>query len=112
MGGHLPELWTPLLWFTKQHHSYDALFTETISTLFYGVGNLKDSVRHFIAIMVGFLLHSKNSVATLQNANQKKFELVITVLNVSCCCAFLRELGIQLTVTPSVPIREVSRMFC
>lgn len=38
--------------FTKQHHSYDALFTETISTLFYGVGNLKDSVRHFIAIMV------------------------------------------------------------
>lgn len=42
--------------YTKQHQSYDELFSETISTLFYGVGNLKDSTRHFIAIMVSYFL--------------------------------------------------------
>ncbi|KAK5969517.1 Sestrin [Trichostrongylus colubriformis] len=69
MGG-LPELWSPLLWFTKQHHSYDSLFTETIGTLFYGVGNLKDSVRHFIAIMAA----TRHRCSYLISLHEREFE--------------------------------------
>ncbi|WKX89155.1 hypothetical protein Q1695_008647 [Nippostrongylus brasiliensis] len=70
MSGPLPELWAPLLWFTKQHTSYDSVFTETISTLFYGVGNLKDSVRHFIAIMAA----TRHRCSYLISLHKREFE--------------------------------------
>ncbi|EPB74107.1 PA26 p53-induced protein [Ancylostoma ceylanicum] len=66
----LPELWTPLIGYTKQHQSYDELFTETISTLFYGVGNLKDSTRHFIAIMAA----TRHRCSFLVDLHEREFE--------------------------------------
>ncbi|KAK6725844.1 hypothetical protein RB195_004270 [Necator americanus] len=66
----LSELWTPLLWYTKQHQSYDEHFTETISTLFYGVGNLKDSTRHFIAIMAA----TRHRCSFLIDLHEREFE--------------------------------------
>ncbi|KJH46168.1 PA26 p53-induced protein [Dictyocaulus viviparus] len=70
MGGHLPGVWSPLLQFTRQHHSYDEIFLETISTLFYGVGNLKDSIRHYIAIMAA----TRHRCSFLVNLHGREFE--------------------------------------
>ncbi|KAE9420688.1 hypothetical protein Angca_006413, partial [Angiostrongylus cantonensis] len=56
--------------FTKQHQSYDEIFLETISTLFYGVGNLKDPIRHYIAVMAA----TRHRCSFLINLHEREFE--------------------------------------
>ncbi|KHJ94942.1 PA26 p53-induced protein [Oesophagostomum dentatum] len=77
--------------YTKQHQSYDELFTETINTLFYGVGNLKDSTRHFIAIMSLVQGDAHWSIHDLAQA-------VVILAHTHALCSFVHGVG---AVNPS-----------
>ncbi|MFH4975259.1 hypothetical protein AB6A40_001968 [Gnathostoma spinigerum] len=66
----LPSVWVPLKKYLTLHPKYHEVFKETVNQLLYGVGPMKATDRHYVALMAA----SRHHCHFLMNLHAREFE--------------------------------------